>query len=76
MSNLVTLTHPKSDRRVEVPGDQVSMYRSQGWVPNVTTTPPGNASLEVWQEYAATQGASAEDIDGASRDDLRDRYGK
>lgn len=36
--------------------------------------PAGNASLEKWQEYARSQGASDADLDGVSRDDLRDRY--
>lgn len=36
--------------------------------------PKGNASLEAWQEYARTQGATDEDLDGATRDELRDRY--
>ena len=38
--------------------------------------PAGNASLEDWQDYARSQGASDEDLDGVSRNDLRDAYGK
>lgn len=37
--------------------------------------PAGNASQEVWAAYAVTQGASAEDVKDASRDDLRELYG-
>lgn len=36
--------------------------------------PAGNASLEDWQEYARSQGASGEDLEGKSRNDLRDAY--
>jgi hypothetical protein len=38
--------------------------------------PAGNASLEDWQDYARAQGASDDDLDGKSRNDLRDTYGK
>lgn len=38
--------------------------------------PAGNASLEEWQEFARTQGATDADLDGKSRNDLRDQYGK
>lgn len=38
--------------------------------------PAGNASLEEWQEFARTQGATDTDLDGKSRNDLRDQYGK
>lgn len=38
--------------------------------------PAGNASLEAWSEYAKSQGATDDDLDGLSRDDLRDQYGK
>lgn len=36
--------------------------------------PRGNASLEVWQDYAKSQGATDEDLDGMSRDEVRDLY--
>lgn len=38
--------------------------------------PAGNASLEDWQRYARTQGATDVDLDGVGRDDLRARYAK
>lgn len=38
--------------------------------------PAGNASTEAWQEYAKSQGATDEELDGKSRDELRDTYGK
>lgn len=38
--------------------------------------PAGNASLEEWREFARTQGATDADLDGKSRNDLRDQYGK
>lgn len=36
--------------------------------------PKGNASLATWQDYARSQGATEEDLDGLTRDELRDRY--
>lgn len=38
--------------------------------------PAGNASLEEWQEFARTQGATDADLEDKSRNDLRDQYGK
>lgn len=38
--------------------------------------PAGNASLEDWQEYARSQGASDDDLEGKSRNDLRDEFGQ
>jgi hypothetical protein len=36
--------------------------------------PAGNAATEEWQDYARSQGASDEDLEGLSRDDLRKLY--
>jgi hypothetical protein len=36
--------------------------------------PRGNASTETWVEYAKSQGASDEDLDGLTRDEIRDLY--
>jgi hypothetical protein len=33
--------------------------------------PAGNASLEAWQSYAASQGV---DVEGKSRDEIRDQF--
>ena len=41
----------------------------------VVDAPGGNASADEWREYARTQGASDEDLEGLSRDDLRAAYG-
>jgi len=37
--------------------------------------PAGNASQEAWQDYAASQGVADGDIEGLSRDELRDKFG-
>lgn len=42
---------------------------------DTSEAPAGNASLEVWQEYAKSQGASDDDLDGMSRNELREQYG-
>lgn len=36
--------------------------------------PAGNASLEAWSDYAVTQGATVEELDGLSRDEIRALY--
>lgn len=38
--------------------------------------PAGNASLETWRAYARTQGATDADLEGLSRNDIRDQYGE
>lgn len=44
--------------------------------PPVFDKPPGNGSLEAWATYALESGqASEEEIQGLSRDELRDKYG-
>jgi hypothetical protein len=45
-------------------------------VPVVDSRPSRNASLEAWQDYARTQGADDEYLDGKSRNDLRDEFSK
>jgi len=36
--------------------------------------PAGNATLEAWQAYARSKGATDEELAGVSRDDLRTTY--
>lgn len=36
--------------------------------------PAGNASLEEWQGYARSVGASDADLEGKTRNELRDKY--
>lgn len=36
--------------------------------------PAANASLATWQEYARSRGATDGDLEGATRDSLRDTY--
>lgn len=42
--------------------------------PEGDLAPRGNASLEAWQEYAKSKGATDEDLDGMTRDEIRDLY--
>jgi hypothetical protein len=37
--------------------------------------PAGNASTDEWRDYATSRGATEDDVDGLSRDELRERYG-
>jgi hypothetical protein len=43
--------------------------------PSSGEVPSGNASLVVWQEFARSKGAADEDLDGKTRDQLREQYG-
>ena len=37
--------------------------------------PAGNASQVAWREYALASGASEADVEGLTRDELRERFG-
>jgi hypothetical protein len=43
--------------------------------PNQPERPAGNASAEVWREYAVSLGAERGDVADLSRNELRDLYG-
>ena len=43
--------------------------------PSIGDVPSGNASLVAWQEFARSKGAADEDLDGKTRDQLREQYG-
>lgn len=43
--------------------------------PSSGDVPSGNASLVAWQEFARSKGAADEDLDGKTRDQLREQYG-
>lgn len=40
----------------------------------VSAVPAGNASRETWEEYALANGRSAEDLEGLSRNEIRDLF--
>lgn len=44
--------------------------------PSSGEVPSGNASLVVWQEFARSKGATDEDLDGKTRDELREQFGQ
>ena len=55
-----------------------------GWLPSggepavetdPSPAPAGNASRDAWAAYALTQGATDAELDGLSRNDIRDAYG-
>jgi hypothetical protein len=63
------------------PGDPVPASHVEGGVvPSGSVAkaqrdePAGNASLEAWQEFARSKGATDEDLADKSRDQLRDLY--
>jgi len=63
------------------PGDAVPVsHVANGVVPQSAVAkaqldePAGNATLEAWQAYARSKGATDADLDGVSRDDLRTTY--
>ena len=43
--------------------------------PSIGDVPSGNASLVAWQEFARSKGAADEDLDGKTRDELREQFG-
>ena len=43
--------------------------------PEQDAAPAGNASTEAWQAYATSKGATAKQIEGKSRDELRAQFG-
>lgn len=65
------LTHPETDLEIDVPEFSVETYASQGWRPATVEAPPGNASLEVWQDFARSEGFDESDPAFGSRDALR-----
>lgn len=70
-------TYTKSKRKFEVAegttvpdaGDTASAGPA-----DLVEQPAGNASLDDWRAYALTQGATEDDLEGLSRNDLRDKY--
>jgi hypothetical protein len=42
---------------------------------NSVPKPQGNAALEDWQEYARSKGATDADLEGKTRNAVRDQYG-
>jgi hypothetical protein len=66
-----------------VSDDRIKELRKEGHIekagvtePPVDEQPPAkNASLEKWQEFARSKGATDADLDGVSRDDLVAAYG-
>ena len=82
---MLTMHHPDRDFDVEVPEWAVDAKKEMGWLVGpsqsaggdaapAATHPAGNASREMWAEYALAQGATDDDIAEFTRDDLRDRY--
>ncbi len=66
------LTHPKSTRVIEVAESVAHRYMSQGWRPATPAAPKGNAPKAEWVEFALTQGMTEDDVDGLTRDELRE----
>lgn len=57
------------------PADPERVDQPQDAVPE-GDQPAGNASLETWRAYARTQGATDADLEGLSRNEIRDQYGE
>jgi len=59
------------------PGENTSPTGSTGEIVSLeapSDLPKGNASLDEWAAYAKSQGMTDEELDGLSRDQLRERY--
>lgn len=68
--------------KVDVHADDVARFDSLNGSAEAAETvesegvaPAGNASLEDWQEFARSQGATDDDLEGKTRNDLRAEYG-
>lgn len=57
----------------EVPNDVVEAAAENAGEPPLAM-PSGNASRGEWADYARSRGATEEELEGQSRNDLRDRY--
>lgn len=67
---------PSSGPRVHEDQEPAAdVAQDQEPAPDEDDRPAGNASTEDWQEYARTQGATDADLEGLSRNELRDKYG-
>lgn len=66
------LTHPASTQEIDVIDSVAGRYMAQGWRPATPAAPKGNASLAEWQDFAREQGMADDDIEGLTRDDLRE----
>lgn len=66
------LTHPASTREIDVLDSVAHRYMAQGWRPASPDAPKGNAALPEWQEFARSQGMTDEDLEGLTRDQLRE----
>ena len=62
------------DRLNGAPGEapEGSANGAPGEAPEV---PAGNASQVAWREFALASGASEADVEGLTRDELRERFG-
>jgi hypothetical protein len=58
-------------------GPEVVSTEVDGQTPPITVpdVPAGNASREDWAAYALAIGATADEIDGLGRDEIRDQFG-
>lgn len=78
---MATIYHPDLDRAVDVPDRHVAIWEQRGWrqapaeVPEGPTPPAKSASKADWVAYAVSQGLSPENADGATKDELIDRFG-
>ena len=55
--------------------DNESVWGDDDGEPESSEKPAGNSSIEAWQEYARSKGATDADLDGKSRNELREQYG-
>lgn len=58
----------------KIPADVAKKLGDHVWEPDDSGAPAGNASLEAWQDYALSQGGTSDQVEGKSRDELRDQF--
>ncbi len=59
----------------KIPADVAKRLGDHVWESDASDAPAGNASLEAWQDYALSQGATSSQVDGKTRAELREQFG-
>jgi len=57
------------------PGGALEVPAGNGAPGGALEVPAGNASQVAWREFALASGASEADVEGLTRDELRERFG-
>lgn len=72
------LKHPTEGTVVGVGNDSVASMLAAGWIDldaaSGSEVPAGNASRDEWEAYALSAGRTEKDLEGLSRNEIRDLF--